>query len=201
MLLLLPHQYERNSRRCTVHPSSTGDRRSRACGPRRRWRAEPPGTVAAPPSEAVVAAGNTMAAAAGTGIVAAVAVDLASSMAVAVGTGNGSAGGRRSVAGPCLSLVASLLRTCVRKEEIRVEVEDSRYLIIRTEAMGGESAEPGRRFSRKFQLPAMVDVHGIVAGYENVVLRVTVPRSFVRRGVYIEPSDLPERLQVMARAA
>ena len=77
----------------------------------------------------------------------------------------------------------------VMKEEKRVEVEDLRDLLILTEAMG-DSAEPGRRFSRKFRLPGVVDVNGIAASYENGVLRVTVPRSFVRRGVYIQPSGL-----------
>ncbi|XP_052202030.1 15.4 kDa class V heat shock protein [Diospyros lotus] len=88
----------------------------------------------------------------------------------------------------------------VRKEEIRVEVEDSRYLIIRTEAADA-STEPAKSFKRKFRLPGMIDVSGISAGYEDGVLTVTVPRSFVRRGFYIEPADLPERLDVLARAA
>ncbi|XAR65631.1 hypothetical protein NMG60_11009804 [Bertholletia excelsa] len=89
----------------------------------------------------------------------------------------------------------------VRKEEIKVEVEDSRYLIIRTEATLDESMEPKRSFTRKFRLPGMIDIEGISAGYEAGVLTVTVPRSFVRRGFYIEPADLPERLEVLARAA
>ncbi|KAK2974801.1 hypothetical protein RJ640_005592 [Escallonia rubra] len=89
----------------------------------------------------------------------------------------------------------------IRKEQIRVEVEDSIYLIIRTAAAEESTAEPGRRFMRKFRLPGRIDVDGISAGYENGVLTVTVPRSYVRGGFYIEPADLPEQLEVLARAA
>ncbi|KAI3440140.1 SHSP domain-containing protein [Psidium guajava] len=88
----------------------------------------------------------------------------------------------------------------VRREEIRVEVEDSRYLIIRTEAVE-ESREPARSFMRKFRLPHLVDVNGISAVYEDGVLTVKVPGSLARRGFLIDPSDLPERLEVLARAA
>ncbi|CAI9772886.1 unnamed protein product [Fraxinus pennsylvanica] len=86
----------------------------------------------------------------------------------------------------------------VKKEEIRVEVEDSRYLIIRTEPA---STEPIRSFSRKFRLPGGVDVNGISAGYENGVLTVTVPRSYVRRGFFIDPDDMPQGIHILARAA
>ncbi|KAF8409548.1 hypothetical protein HHK36_005626 [Tetracentron sinense] len=88
----------------------------------------------------------------------------------------------------------------VRKEEIRVEVEDARYLIIRTEAVDGRT-EPARSFMRKFRLPGMIDIDGISAGYEDEVLTVTVPRSFVRRPFLIDPADLQERQQLLARAA
>lgn len=88
----------------------------------------------------------------------------------------------------------------VKKEDIRVEIEDSIYLIIRTEA-AAESREPRRSFMRKFRLPSMVDTNGISAGYEDGVLIVTVPRSFVRRGFHIDPTDLPARLELLARAA
>ncbi|XP_057962030.1 15.4 kDa class V heat shock protein [Malania oleifera] len=88
----------------------------------------------------------------------------------------------------------------LRKEEIRVEVEDSIYLIIRTEA-AGESTEPARIFMRKFRLPGMVDIDNISAIHEDGILTVTVPRRFVRRGFYIEPTDLPERPELLARAA
>ncbi|OMO76770.1 hypothetical protein CCACVL1_15434 [Corchorus capsularis] len=88
----------------------------------------------------------------------------------------------------------------VRKEEIKVEVEDSTYLIIRTEAID-ESTEPAKNFTRKFRLPARIDIDGISAAYENGVLTVTVPRSFRRGGFYIDPADVPERLEVLARAA
>ncbi|CAK9146845.1 unnamed protein product [Ilex paraguariensis] len=89
----------------------------------------------------------------------------------------------------------------VKKEEIRVEVEDSRYLIIRTEATNESTTESARSFRRKLRLPGMVDVNGISAGHENGVLTITVPRCFVRRGFYIDPADLPQKLGVLARAA
>ncbi|XP_062186707.1 uncharacterized protein LOC133890316 [Phragmites australis] len=62
----------------------------------------------------------------------------------------------------------------VRKEEIRVEVEDARYLAIRTELDEGDGR--WRSFSRKFRLPGMVDVDGILAEYTQGMLTVTVPR-------------------------
>ncbi|XP_059438615.1 15.4 kDa class V heat shock protein [Corylus avellana] len=88
----------------------------------------------------------------------------------------------------------------VRKEEIKVEVEDSTYLIIRTVAID-ESSEPAKSFMRKFRLPGMVDIGGISAGYENGVLTVTVPRSFRRREFLIDPADAPARVEIAARAA
>ncbi|GER44938.1 heat-shock protein [Striga asiatica] len=86
----------------------------------------------------------------------------------------------------------------VQKENLRVEVEDSIYLIIRTEAAAAES---GRSFNRKFRLPRRVDVGGISAEYVAGVLTVTVPRSIVRRGLLIDPADVSESLQLLARAA
>ncbi|XP_077243592.1 15.4 kDa class V heat shock protein-like [Tasmannia lanceolata] len=77
----------------------------------------------------------------------------------------------------------------VRKEEIRVELEDSHYLIIRTER-DEESTEAMRKFMRKFRLPERVNLDGISATYENGVLTVTVPRSFVRWNLRINSSDL-----------
>uniref|UniRef100_A0A0E0EC30 SHSP domain-containing protein n=1 Tax=Oryza meridionalis TaxID=40149 RepID=A0A0E0EC30_9ORYZ len=69
----------------------------------------------------------------------------------------------------------------VRKEEIRVEVEDAMYLVIRTELDDGGDGDGGRRsFARKFRLPAMVDADGISAEYTHGVLRVTVPRLHTR---------------------
>ena len=88
----------------------------------------------------------------------------------------------------------------VRKKEMKVEVEDSRYLIIRTEAID-ESIKPARNFMRKFRLPGMIDIDGISAEYEDGVLTVTVPRTSRRNGFYIDPADVPERLEVLARAA
>ncbi|KAF5729037.1 15.4 kDa class V heat shock protein [Tripterygium wilfordii] len=88
----------------------------------------------------------------------------------------------------------------VRKEEIKVEVEDSRYLIIRTEAID-ESSQPAKSFLRKFRLPGRIDINGISAGYEDGVLTVTVPIISLRKGFYIDPADIPESLEVIARAA
>ncbi|XP_010276062.1 PREDICTED: 15.4 kDa class V heat shock protein [Nelumbo nucifera] len=85
----------------------------------------------------------------------------------------------------------------VRKEEIRVEVEDSRYLIIQTQGTEKEK-DPTGSFMRKFRLPPMVDINGISAGYQNGVLRVTVPR---RSRLRIDPGDMPERNEVLAPAA
>ncbi|XP_041989422.1 15.4 kDa class V heat shock protein-like [Salvia splendens] len=80
----------------------------------------------------------------------------------------------------------------VRKEEIKVEVEDSRYLIIRTEAVADRS------FSRKFRLPERVDVEGISAEYVDGVLTVKVPRSYIRMGFFIDP---PHTMDLTATAA
>ncbi|PRQ28486.1 putative small heat shock protein HSP20 [Rosa chinensis] len=91
----------------------------------------------------------------------------------------------------------------VRKEEIKVEVEDSIYLIIRTQRLDDgdeESTEARRTFTRKFRLPGTVDIERISAAYEDGVLTITVPRS-LRRSFFIEPADMPERLDVLARAA
>ncbi|KAI9124263.1 hypothetical protein K1719_005563 [Acacia pycnantha] len=88
----------------------------------------------------------------------------------------------------------------VRKEELRVEVEDSRYLIMRTEAAEESTEAPARKFMRKFRLPERVDLEAISAGYENGVLTVMVPRS-LRRGFFIDPFALPDTIEVLARAA
>ena len=82
-----------------------------------------------------------------------------------------------------------------------MEVEDSKYLIIRTEATDELASEPARAFMRKFRLPGRVDVEGIAARYEDGVLTITVPRAFRRSGFYIDPADVPERLETLARAA
>lgn len=81
-----------------------------------------------------------------------------------------------------------------------MEVEDLRYLKIRTEA-AEESGEPAQSFMRKFRLPGMVDVHGISARYEDGVLTVRVPRSITGRGFFVDPADVPDNLEVLARAA
>lgn len=65
-----------------------------------------------------------------------------------------------------------------------MEVEDARYLVIRTEldagtGTGGAVAD-ARSFDRKFRLPGMVDVDGISAAYTHGVLTVKVPRMHTR---------------------
>ncbi|KAH9624097.1 hypothetical protein KSS87_018311 [Heliosperma pusillum] len=85
----------------------------------------------------------------------------------------------------------------VRKEEVKVEVEDSRYLIIRTENAGNETTPASKRFMRKFRLPVRVDIEGISAGYEDGVLTVTVPR----RVLFTNLAGLAARLNVTATAA
>lgn len=101
-----------------------------------------------------------------------------------------------------VKLLVLLFIAGVRKEDLRVEVEDSKYLMIRTEVAVNEedSTEPLRKFERKFRLPGRVDIDGISAEYENGVLTVTVPR-LIRRGFHIDPTVVPERLEVLARAA
>jgi HSP20 family protein len=99
----------------------------------------------------------------------------------------------------------------LRKEEIRVEVEDFKYMVIRTElfstgtgtdtSTGTEEAErrKQRSFNRKFRLPVRVDLDGITARYEDGVLTVTVPRLI--RPPQINCSGLDEALKSVARAA
>ncbi|CAD5167367.1 unnamed protein product [Musa acuminata subsp. malaccensis] len=94
----------------------------------------------------------------------------------------------------------------VRKEEIRVEVEDSRYMVIRTERRDddglGEPAQRERRgFVRKFRLPETVDIDGITAAYEDGVLTVTVPRLVSRRRLQLDLEDLADASHAVARAA
>lgn len=69
-------------------------------------------------------------------------------------------------------------------------------MIIRTEAI-----EAARTFKRKFRLPGRIDVDGITAKYEDGVLSVSVPRAFRRRGFYVDPADMPQQLDTLARAA
>ncbi|EOA17633.1 hypothetical protein CARUB_v10005998mg [Capsella rubella] len=88
----------------------------------------------------------------------------------------------------------------LRKEEIKVEIEDSIYLIIRTEATAGSTDPPAKSFKRKFRLPESIDMIGISAGYEDGVLTVVVPKRIMTRR-FIDPSNVPETLQLLARAA
>lgn len=90
----------------------------------------------------------------------------------------------------------------VRKEEIRVDLEDSKFLIIRTESIEGSTEQPAKNFYRKFRLPDRIEINGISAAYEDGVLTVTVPKTIVRRrGFFIDPNDVPDRLEILARAA
>ncbi|KAJ6829919.1 18.8 kDa class V heat shock protein [Iris pallida] len=88
----------------------------------------------------------------------------------------------------------------VRKEDIKVEVEDSRYLIIRTadDDDYNHANSIGRmKFTRKFRLPKMVDVDAISASYEDGVLTVRVPRALPSA----EPAIAAEEGNSVARAA
>ncbi|KAJ3705285.1 hypothetical protein LUZ61_008990 [Rhynchospora tenuis] len=95
----------------------------------------------------------------------------------------------------------------LRKEEIRVEVEDSKYMVIRTElcdiGAGTEqdAAERMRRKSlnRKFRLPVRLNLDEITARYEDGVLTVTVPRLF--RRPQIDYSGLDQTFKPLAPAA
>ena len=87
----------------------------------------------------------------------------------------------------------------VAKEKMRMEVEISRYLMIRTEVVD-ESREPTRKFERNFRLLGRVYLNGISIGYEDGVLTVTVPRS-ITRDFYIDLADVFENLEVLARAS
>ncbi|CAN8274272.1 unnamed protein product [Cochlearia groenlandica] len=91
----------------------------------------------------------------------------------------------------------------LRKEEIKVEIEDSTYLIVRTESKERSPDKPVMKsFKRKFRLPESVDIIGISASYEDDVLTVVVPNMILTRtSFFIDPSDIPETLQVLARAA
>lgn len=81
-----------------------------------------------------------------------------------------------------------------------MEIEDSIYLIIRTEATERSPDPPVKSFKRKFRLPESIDMIGISAGYEDGVLTVVVPKMIMTRR-FIDPSDVPESLQLLARAA
>ncbi|KAL5197377.1 hypothetical protein ABZP36_000889 [Zizania latifolia] len=96
----------------------------------------------------------------------------------------------------------------VRKEEIRLEVEDQRYLVIRTEldAGGVEEEEDGggggrRSFARKFRLPEMVDVDGISAEHTHGVLKITVPRLHTRARPVVNLVGAGPACDPVARAA
>ncbi|WOL15150.1 15.4 kDa class V heat shock protein [Canna indica] len=97
----------------------------------------------------------------------------------------------------------------VRKDEIRVEVEDSKYMVIRTEWAeegGGGDGEASERetrrgFMRKFRLPETTDIEGITAAYEDGVLTVTVPRSVSRRSLRLDLEEVADGRNSVARAA
>ncbi|ERN19638.1 hypothetical protein AMTRI_Chr02g214880 [Amborella trichopoda] len=100
----------------------------------------------------------------------------------------------------------------VRKEDIRVEVEDSLYLIIRTENQATDEMreEEGgerplmrrRRFMRKFRLPEGVNITQISAEFRDGVLSVNVPRLVsLRERFRVDPSDVPDCHELLAPAA
>ncbi|VAH45306.1 unnamed protein product [Triticum turgidum subsp. durum] len=91
----------------------------------------------------------------------------------------------------------------VRKEEIRVEIEDGRYLVIRTELDAGDAEVHGRRgsFARKFRLPGMVDADGITAEYGHGVVTVTVPRMHTRARPVVNLIGLGPACDPVARSS
>ncbi|KAE8799928.1 18.8 kDa class V heat shock protein [Hordeum vulgare] len=91
----------------------------------------------------------------------------------------------------------------VKKEEIRVEIEDGRYLVVRTELDAGDAEVHGRRggFARKFRLPGMVDADGITAEYAHGVLTVTVPRMHNRARPMVNLIGSGPACDPVARAA
>nr|CAD1819238.1 unnamed protein product [Ananas comosus var. bracteatus] len=96
---------------------------------------------------------------------------------------------------PSSCLLLLHLPTIVRREEIRVEVEDSLYMVIRTELLDdGDDDNSERRlgFMRKFRLPRLVNLDHISADYENGILTVTVPRMISVGGrLRADPGEFP----------
>lgn len=87
-----------------------------------------------------------------------------------------------------------------------MEVEDSLYMVIRTELLDHSDADGGERrrrgFMRKFRLPRLVNLDHISADYENGVLTVTVPRMISVGGrLRVDPREFPPERNSVARAA
>uniref|UniRef100_A0A0C9S653 TSA: Wollemia nobilis Ref_Wollemi_Transcript_11815_733 transcribed RNA sequence n=1 Tax=Wollemia nobilis TaxID=56998 RepID=A0A0C9S653_9CONI len=81
-----------------------------------------------------------------------------------------------------------------RKEDIRVELEDARYLRIASERERGNC-------ERKFRLPEQVDVESITAKFEDGVLSVVVPKIPSGAARRITPADIQEQHSSVANAA
>ena len=62
----------------------------------------------------------------------------------------------------------------VKKEEVKVEVEDGNVLVISGERSSG-------KFLRRFRLPENAKTDQVNAGLENGVLTVTVPKAEVKK--------------------
>lgn len=53
----------------------------------------------------------------------------------------------------------------------------------------------------KIRLPSMINIEATLAVYKDGHLTVRVPRLTTRIGFFIDPSDLTQHVQVVARAA
>ncbi|EMS61749.1 hypothetical protein TRIUR3_03466 [Triticum urartu] len=71
----------------------------------------------------------------------------------------------------------------VKKEEVKVEVEDGNVLVVSGERTKEKEDKNDKwhRFVRRFRLPEDAKVEEVKAGLENGVLTVTVPKAQVKK--------------------